>query len=128
MDRGICVLSRSILSLSLLYYNGCRGVGRVINPTRILCGWVGNGRKESKERKEGKEGEEGKDEEGKDGEEDDGDVANQDDGQKLDERMPEADNLDLPDDMQLDGDDKNDDDDLDLGSEMGGESHFLLSV
>ena len=67
MDRGICVLSRSILSLSLLYYNGCRGVGRVINPARILCGWVGNGRKESKERKEGKEGEEGK--EGKEGEE-----------------------------------------------------------
>jgi midasin len=76
---------------------------------------------------DGEEGDQGKDEEGKDAEEDDGDVANQDDGQKLDERMPEADNLDLPDDMQLDGDDKNDDDDLDLGSEMGGESSHLLS-
>lgn len=70
---------------------------------------------------EGKD-EEGKDEEGKDGEEDEGDAAQQEDGQRLDERMPEADNLELPDDMQLDGDDKKEEDDLDLGDDMDGTS------
>ena len=68
------------------------------------------------------EEEDGKDEEGNEGEEDEGEAAQQEDGQRLDDRMPEADNLDLPDDMQLDGDEKKeDDDDLDLGSDMGGQ-------
>ena len=75
------------------------------------------------------EDEEGKDEEGKDGEEEDeGEAAQQEDGQRLDDRMPEADNLDLPDDMQLDGDDKKEDDDLDLGSDMGGELSSLPTL
>lgn len=52
-------------------------------------------------------------------EEDEGDAAPQtEDGERLDERMPEADNLDLPDDMQLDGEEKKEDD-LDLDSDMG---------
>ena len=71
------------------------------------------------------EEEDGKDDEGEGGEEDEGEAAQQEDGQRLDDRMPEADNLDLPDDMQLDGDEKKeDDDDLDLGSDMGGEFSF----
>lgn len=62
----------------------------------------------------------GDDEDGDEGEdEDELDAPPQaDDGERLDERMPEADNLDLPDDMQLDGDDMKDDGDLDL-SDMG---------
>lgn len=42
-----------------------------------------------------------------------------DDGERLDDRMPEAGNLDLPDDMQLDGEDMKDENDLDLGDDMG---------
>lgn len=78
--------------------------------------------------------------EGEDEGDDDGDAVPQtEDGERLDERMPEADNLDLPDDMQvrstlslfshsieaysdslqLDGDDNTKEDDLDLGSVMG---------
>mgnify|MGYP001596169334 FL=1 len=64
------------------------------------------------------DGEEDGSKEGED-EDEEGDAAPQaDDGERLDERMPEAENLDLPDDMQLDGEDKKDDD-FDLGSDMG---------
>ncbi|KAI5480555.1 hypothetical protein MNV49_000251, partial [Pseudohyphozyma bogoriensis] len=76
------------------------------------------------ETEEGEDGEAGEDDdEGREdepaGEEEEGDAGPQaDDGQKLDERMPEADNLDLPDDMQLDGEEKKEDD-VDFGSDMG---------
>ncbi|GAA5925946.1 AAA family ATPase midasin [Sporobolomyces koalae] len=88
-----------------------------------------------KEESEGKKGDEMQgeeqdgdaeaDEEGGEGQEEEqeaeGDQAAQEDGQRLDERMPEADNLDLPEDMQLDGEDKDKDqgDDLDLDDDMG---------
>ncbi|GAA5896896.1 hypothetical protein JCM8208_007119 [Rhodotorula glutinis] len=86
----------------------------------------------SKDEAQGKEGEEqdgeapdGEEAEGADAEEEMGDVeggveeeANQETGERLDNAMPEADNLDLPDDMNLDGDDKDkdagEDEDLDL--------------
>ncbi|GAA6048627.1 hypothetical protein JCM3770_002064 [Rhodotorula araucariae] len=90
----------------------------------------------SKEEAQGKEGEEkdgeppeGEEAEGADAEEDmgdvegeDGDQAEQDGGERLDNAMPEADNLDLPEDMNLDGDDKDkdagEDEDVDL-DDMG---------
>ncbi|GAA5999947.1 hypothetical protein JCM10207_005984 [Rhodosporidiobolus poonsookiae] len=87
------------------------------------------------EKKEGEEQEgEAGDEEGADegmeadaeqGEEgqDDADQAPPQTGEQLDGQMPEADNLDLPDDMNLDGDEKDKDageeDDLDLDDDMG---------
>ncbi|GJN90851.1 hypothetical protein Rhopal_003865-T1 [Rhodotorula paludigena] len=89
----------------------------------------------SKDEAQGKEGEEQKGEEKGDepeggegaeeeaGEGDEGEQAEQDGGDRLDNAMPEADNLDLPDDMNLDGDDKDkdaaEDEDLDLDPDMG---------
>ncbi|KAK4054525.1 AAA ATPase midasin [Microbotryomycetes sp. JL201] len=62
------------------------------------------------------EGEEGE----ADGEQQDGDQVQDDQVDRIDNGMPEADNLDLPDDMNMDGEDKKDDegegeDDDDLG-------------
>lgn len=76
---------------------------------------------ERDEREGEQEDEGGEVEEDEDGEGDqDGDAAHQEDVERLDDRMPEADNLELPDDMKLDGDDDKqaEDDDLDMGSEM----------
>ncbi|BGP48616.1 AAA ATPase midasin [Rhodotorula kratochvilovae] len=90
----------------------------------------------SKEEAQGKEGEEqdgeapeGEEAEGADAEDEmgdaegeDGEQAEQDGGERIDNAMPEADNLDLPEDMNLDGDDKDkdagEDEDIDL-DEMG---------
>ncbi|GAA5965287.1 hypothetical protein JCM21900_005694 [Sporobolomyces salmonicolor] len=73
---------------------------------------------------EEQEGEAQGDEDGGEGAEEDqepeGEQTAQEDGQRLDERMPEADNLDLPDDMNLDDEEKKEgEEELDLGSEMG---------
>ncbi|KAM0791302.1 hypothetical protein ACM66B_005774 [Microbotryomycetes sp. NB124-2] len=57
------------------------------------------------------------DEDGADGEQQEGDQVQDDQVDRIDNGMPEADNLDLPDDMNLDGDEKkeNGEDDEDLG-------------
>lgn len=65
------------------------------------------------------EGEKEEQEDGEgEGEDADADAVQDDNVERLDDRMPEADNLDLPDDMNLDGEDKKEDDDLDMGSDM----------
>lgn len=94
------------------------------------------------DKKEGEEqdGDAGEEEGGEDveqGEEEenaeDGDEAPPQTGEQLDSQMPEGDNLDLPDDMNLDGDEKDEKDDgddgLDLDDEMNDlpEGAFLLS-
>ena len=69
------------------------------------------------------EGEEGEPEGEQEGEMDENEGEDQppaqEDGERLDQRLPEADNLDLPDDMQLDGDDKEkEEDNFDLDDDM----------
>lgn len=79
----------------------------------------GDGEGEKEEQEDGEEGE---------GEDADADAVQDDNVERLDDRMPEADNLDLPDDMNLDGEDKKEenDEDFDLDSLPGGESSCLL--
>ncbi|GAA5820590.1 hypothetical protein JCM11251_003065 [Rhodosporidiobolus azoricus] len=93
--------------------------------------------KEEEKGQEGAEKQEGEEQDGEAGEEeggegveqgeeeengDDGDQAPPQTGEQLDSQMPEGENLDLPDDMNLDGDEKDKDadgdEDLDLGDEM----------